>query len=373
MITIVLRHLARRRRRTILTIAGIALGTATYMVLLAAGQGLLDQFRESAKVLGAEVVVQQQGVTSPWNSLVPSATTDRLRELPQVRSVSRMILGKTRFLGASYFLMFGVAAEDPLLSDLLLVEGRPLAANAEPTQLLVGSWAADRFNLAAGHLIETRNRRFEVAGIYRTGRAVLDSGAIVDLPVAQALFNARDGSNLVFLDLSNPDDGEEVVAVISREFPEVEAHLTSEWVESYGQVRVIQTFARFLALIALLIAMLGVSNVLHISVSERLQELAVLRAIGWSRRRVASLVLAEGGVLSVVGGLCGIPLAAAVLLAVGSVNLGGYTTAGLIPLGLPVGAAGEGVAVSAAAGVIGSLAPLVRALRVQPARALHSL
>jgi len=58
------RSLLRRRRRTALTIAGVALGAATYMVLLAAGRGLLEQFRESAKILGAEVVVQQRDVTS---------------------------------------------------------------------------------------------------------------------------------------------------------------------------------------------------------------------------------------------------------------------------------------------------------------------
>jgi putative ABC transport system permease protein len=248
-----------------------------------------------------------------------------------------------------------------------------MAADAVTAEMLVGTLAAERFQLGAGHIIETRRLRFEVAGVYRTGRAVLDSGAVVDLPVAQRLFNSDDGANLVFLDLEPGTDASSLLAEIGARHPEVEPHLTSEWVESYGQIAVVETFARFLALIALLIAALGVSNVLHISVSERTSELAILRAIGWSRWRVARLVLLEGVAVSLAGGLIGLPLAALALAAVGSIDLGGYTTAGLIPLTLSLATAAEGVAVSTAAGALGSLAPLVRALRLQPAQALRSL
>ena len=370
---ITLRNLVRRRRRTLLTVAGVALGAATYMTLLAAGRGLQTQFSEAAKILGAEIVVQQQGTATPWNSVVTPEVADRLASHPGVTGVSRMVLGKTRFLDSNYFLVFGADAGDPMLSRLTIVDGAPMQPDAETAQMLVGSIAARRFNLAARHLIETRNLRFEVAGVYQSGRAVLDSGAIVDLPVAQKMFNAGVGSNLVFVDLEAARDPEATADEINQRLPEVEAHLTSEWVESYGQVAVIRTFARFLALIALVIAMLGVSNVLHITVSERTTELAILRAIGWSRWRVASLVMLEGAALSFIGGLCGVPLAAAVLFAVGSIDFGGYTTAGLIPLALPLGAALEGVVVCALAGALGSLTPLIRALRLQPAQALRSL
>jgi len=370
---ITLRNVMRRPRRTILTAAGVALGAATYMVLLTAGQGLLEQFSESAKVLGAEIVVQQEGVTSPWNSVVPPETPEKISRLPHVTRTSSMVLGKTRFLGASYFLVFGVRAADPILTGLPLVSGRPMTPGSESNEMLVGSWAAERFELAAGDRIEARNMRFDVIGIYETGRAVLDNGAIMDLPVAQRVFNIKDSANLLFLDLDDPDRVEAVVEEINRRFPEIESHPTSGWVESYGQVTVVRTFSRFLALIALVIAMLGVSNVMHISVSERTKELAILRAIGWSRWRVASLVLAEGTTLSVLGGLFGIPLGAAVLLVVGSIDIGGYITSGLIPLGLSPGAAFEGVLVCRGAGALGSLTPLIRALRLHPAQALRSL
>jgi putative ABC transport system permease protein len=370
---IAVRNLVRRPRRTLLTIAGVALGAATYMILVTAGNGLLDQFQESAKVLGAEVVVQQQGVTSPWNSEIEAGVLEQLAGMPDVAAVSPMVLGKTRFLGASYFLTFGVDADDPILDNLTLVEGRGLAPDASSLEMLMGLRAAERFELAAGNAVEARKLRFDVAGVYQTGRALLDHGAILDLGVARDLFNISGGANLIFLDLAVRERTASVVDRINAEFAAVEAYPTSEWVESYGQVAVIRIFARFLALVALVIAVLGVSNVLHITVSERTGELAILRAVGWSRWRVASLVLAEGALLCVLGGLAGIPLGMAVLRLVGSVDFGGYTTSGLIPMSLSAAAALEGVFVCAAAGFAGSLAPLWRALRLDPARALRSL
>jgi len=59
----------------------------------------------------------------------------------------------------------------------------------------------------------------------------------------------------------------------------------------------------------------------------------------------ALLVLSEGLFLSLAGALLGIPLAALILFVLGSVELGGYTTAGLIPLVLPAGVVIEGIVV----------------------------
>jgi putative ABC transport system permease protein len=370
---ITFRNLLRRRRRTALTIGGIALGAATYMMLLTAGRGLLEMVQESISILGADVVVQQNGAVSAWTSVVPRNISDQLAMSSDVVGLSRAVVGNTRFLDAGYFIMWGVAADDRMLARLDIVDGKPITGGAQTAEMLVGVLAARQLGLATGHLVETRHRRFEVVGIYQTGRAIIDRGALIDLAVAQQLFNAGDGCNLVFLHLSTPDRAQAVAEEINRQHPEVTAHPVDEWADSYVQISEVQTYSRFLALVALVIAILGVSNVLHIAVSERTCELAILRAIGWSRWRTASLVLLEGAAVSLLGGLCGVPLAAAVLRVVGSVDLAGYTTAGLIPLVLPLDAAVEGVVVSVLAGAIGSLAPLVRALRLQPARALRAL
>jgi ABC-type lipoprotein release transport system permease subunit len=370
---ITLRNLLRRPRRTVLTIAGIAVGAAAYLMLVTVGRGLVSLFQESTTILGAEIVVQQHGTVSPWTSVVRGEVSDSLASLPGVRGVSRVVVGNTRFLDSGYFLILGVADGDPLLPRLELVEGRRPVGGADPTQMLIGTRAARRFTLAAGHLIETRRHSFEVAGVFETGHPVIDGCAVIDLSVAQQLFNAGDGANLVFVDLADPSSASSVCDEINRRHPGVNAHLSSDWIGSYNQVAEAQAYSRFLGLIALAIAMLGVSNVLQITISERTQEFAVLRAMGWSRWRVASLVLAEGAALSILGALCAIPLADVILFVVGQIDLGGYMGTGVVPRTVPFGAVLEGFVVCTIAGVLGSMAPLVRIFRLQPAQALRAL
>ncbi len=365
--------LVRRPGRTLLTAAGVALGAATYMAILTGGQGLLSQFRESMNILGAEVVVQQVGVTAPWSSTIPPGTYGELSKLPEVERVSRMILGKTRLPGAAYFLIFGIDTSNSELANLGELEGRSIRPGASPPELLLGRKAAERLGLNCGDLVDLRNIRFRIVGIFRSGRSIPDNGAFVDLPSAQKIFGPAQKANILFLDLKTPDRPQELCDEINRRFPGIFSFPSSEWIDSYGQLAVIQTFSRFLGLIALMIAILGVANVLYVSVLERTKELAILRAIGWTPWRVASLVLLEGLMLSFLGGVLGIPLAQGLLLIVASFDLGGYSGAGLIPLALPFGVALEGLLISVFAGLVGSLVPLARALLLQPARALRSL
>jgi putative ABC transport system permease protein len=103
-----------------------------------------------------------------------------------------------------------------------------------------------------------------------------------------------------------------------------------------------------IALVAVLVAALGIVNTLTMGVVERVRELGVLRAIGLSRRQAARMVVVEAGLLGIVGAVLGI----ATGLVVGLVML---FLGGVPPLlaGVPWGsiaiAAVLGVAVSIAA------------------------
>jgi putative ABC transport system permease protein len=103
-----------------------------------------------------------------------------------------------------------------------------------------------------------------------------------------------------------------------------------------------------IALVAVLVAALGIVNTLTMSVVERVRELGVLRAIGMSRRQASRMVIVEAGVLGVVGAILGIATGLAVgllLLLLGDVTL---ATAGIPWVSIAV-AAVLGIAVSIAA------------------------
>ena len=364
-----LRLLAARPRRTLLAVAGIAVGAAAYVLLVGSARGFLRQFNGLAVVFGADVVVAQAGATSPWNSALPEERIAEVRAAAPAAAVSRVALGKARIVGAPFFLAFGLDPEEPLLARTPLQAGRrPRPGSGE---MLLGTLAAARLHAGVGSTIDVRGRQLAVVGVHRSGHRVLDSGGIVTLDDARALFNLPGSVSLGLVHVSGGETPGAAAERIRARVPGVEATTAADWVESYGQLAVVEDFARFLALLALVVSSLGISNVLHVSVSERTAELALLRAVGWSRARVAGHVLAEAALLSLAGGALALPLAEAVLFLVGTGRVGSLETAGFLPPHVAPVLLLEGAAVALVAGTFGALGPVRHALRVPPAAALR--
>ena len=107
-----------------------------------------------------------------------------------------------------------------------------------------------------------------------------------------------------------------------------------------------------LALVAVLVAALGIVNTLAIGVVERVREIGVLRAIGMSRRQASRMVVVEATVLGLVGSVLG----AAVGLAVGAILLA--LTGGLSPtIGLPWAALAMAVVLGVGGSVVAAYYP----------------
>ncbi len=74
-------------------------------------------------------------------------------------------------------------------------------------------------------------------------------------------------------------------------------------------VNLYRTFGELIGLIGLVVAALFTTTVLQMSVDDRSREIALLRALGYSRASVGSLVVQEGVILSLLGLVVGLPVA----------------------------------------------------------------
>ncbi len=128
-----------------------------------------------------------------------------------------------------------------------------------------------------------------------------------------------------------------------------------------------------LAILMCALAALAIAQSLSASVRGRMKEIAVLEALGAAPSDVRKIVLAEGAIVGLAGGLAG------ALLARGAALLADRAGAALLPdfpfrpetfFAFPPWIAALGLAVPAAAAVLGALAPAATAARVDPARTL---
>ena len=132
------------------------------------------------------------------------------------------------------------------------------------------------------------------------------------------------------------------------------------------QVELVDSFAMAISLLAALVSVIGVANMMLMSVFDRTREIGLLRAIGWSRWRIVAMIEAEGILLSLVGGLLGIPFG--LLLIQGSrffVDMGWLNVTLDGPLYF------KAVAGAVLIGIFGSLYPALRAANLSPTEALR--
>ncbi|MPZ88578.1 MAG: FtsX-like permease family protein [Nitriliruptorales bacterium] len=122
-----------------------------------------------------------------------------------------------------------------------------------------------------------------------------------------------------------------------------------------------------LLLLSALVALVGVVNILGLSVLERTRELGLLQAVGMTREQVRQMVRLESVIIALLGGTLGLGLGTAFAWLVVRV----LRDSGLEVFQVPVGQMAAAVAVSGLVGVLASVIPAWRASQVDVLRALH--
>jgi len=134
-----------------------------------------------------------------------------------------------------------------------------------------------------------------------------------------------------------------------------------------GQIReildILTGFVTGIAVISLVVASIGIANIMLVSVTERTREIGIMKAVGAQNRAVLSLFLVESVILGVVGAVLGIGVGVATaILAADYVG---------IPVTFDLTWFGIAVGVGVLVGVVAGLYPAWRAARTDPIEALR--
>ncbi|MCW3998701.1 MAG: ABC transporter permease [Candidatus Bathyarchaeota archaeon] len=215
----------------------------------------------------------------------------------------------------------------------------------------------------------------EVGGLTLSGPS--DSGVYIPLEKAEDFLGSAKCSMIV-LKLTDSSDAtiDSVTEAIKDHYGSNVSVLSSTSMLSMINTifSTIQLFLLGIAGISLLVAGVGIMNIMIVSMIERTREIGTLKALGMKSRTVLSIFLGESAIIGVIGAVIGIiagyGLAVAVAQILGSGLLGGggglTITPTLTPLVL-LGAFGFGIGVS----VIFALYPAWKASKLKPVEALR--
>jgi putative ABC transport system permease protein len=356
-------NLARNRGRTALTAAGIAIGVATIVALLALTQGLKQSFGGLSHLGGASLGVFQNGVADPTSSVLPVSLVPKVLEQPGVKEAAPIQLVTGAMPRSSSALVFGVRQGSFVQRRLVVTRGRA----SHGREAMIGATLASSLGIGPGDSVVLQGERFPVAGVYESGVTFEDQGVVVPLAAADRLAGRAASVTTIAVTLEPTASVDAVAAELQRALPGTTTISNpGEAARANPGFAIVTKAVLVIAVLALVLGGIAVTNTMAMAVLERRRELALLAAIGWSRRQVSELVVGEGAGVGLLG--AGVGLVAGILvshLIVGLLGAGGFVDPVLTLWGL-----GRGLLVGVAIGVLGGIYPAWRVSRRPPAELL---
>ncbi len=373
---LILANLFRKKIRTLLTIGSFAVALFLFGLLIV----VRGAFSQGVDVAGADrlLVINKVSIIQP----LPLSYRDRLLRIPGVKQVTfDSWFGGVYQDERNFFPVFAVDTENQmaLYPEFVVPQDQWQAFVADREGAIVGEGLVKRFGWKIGDRIPIKGTiyagawEFNLRGIYRGTRVQDDTSQFwFHWKYLEERSRLKGYVGWYTVRVANPDQSAQVAKAIDQEFAnspwesktDTEKAFAASWVKQMGNVEFLILSIGGVVFFTLLLV---TGNTMAIAVRERIGELAVLKAVGYSDAAVLVLVLAESLLVAAVGGGLGLVLAKLF-------TLGGDPTRGLLPyFYLPPAAMVSGVGVALVVGVLAGILPALSAMRLRVVDALRKV
>ena len=381
------------RTRSFLTGSGIAIGITAVILLTSIGEGLHQFVLSEFSQFGTNLISIQPGKTQVqgtnvgiFGSVRPLSIEDAqaLRHLPNVEYVDPSVSGnaEVRFHGKTRRTMIIGGGHDLPRVMASRVQTGSFLPDEDPTQarafVVLGSKIRDELFAGQnplGSYLSVGSQRYRVIGVMEPKGQILgfDMDDTVFIPAARAmeLFN-RPGLMEIHLSYKSSSDLDSVLrsitAVLKERHGREDFTLVpqAKALEVLGSVLDVITFAvGALGGISLLVGGVGILTIMTMAVSERTNEIGLLRALGAREKQVLTLFLIEAMMLSAAGGIAGLALGF-------GIAHGLHWLVPALPVHTPWQFAVLAEVVAVGIGLAAGVVPAQRAARLNPADALRT-
>lgn len=374
-------NLLRKKLRTSLTLLSIVVAFVLFGFLCAIKQALVG----GVALAGADRLIVRHKVSII--QMLPESYQSRMQRLPGVTAVAH----QTWFGGIyqdpkNFFMQCPVVPQEfmPMFPEFMLPPEQMKAWLATRTGAIVGRNTAERFGWKIGDKIPImspiwlrKTWEFDLVGIYDGRDKGTDTtGFYFRYDFFDESRKAQNwGQGLVgwyTIRVQDPAQAAEVARRVDEEFANSPAETKTEpegafiqgWANQIGNIALI--VAAILGAVFFTI-LLVTGSTMSQSVRERIGELGVLKAIGFTNGQVLSLVLAESCLLTIVGGMLGLGVAWLMISR-------GDPTGGLLPLFFfPTRDVLLGLGLSLMLGFVTGILPAQQAMRLRVADALRRM
>ncbi|GAA6167073.1 ABC transporter permease [Sessilibacter corallicola] len=390
--TWITRSVLSAKQRSVLTVAGIAIGITAVALLTSVGEGLRHYLLDSFSQFGTRIIAvtpgksSTQGMPGVLNSVKPLSIDDAesLRKLPYVTAVVAIVNG-TGKVEADQFSrdtnIFGVSSDADKAWKINVSQGRFLPADdphSSRAYAVLGSKLKQELfgdRPVLGEFVRVGGTRFRIIGVMESKGQLLgfDLDDIIYIPVARGL-QLFDRESLMEIDIVFDEftNSTNMSDRITRQLMSLHGIEDFTLFTQEDMLSTLDDILRFITLavasiggISLFVGGVGVVTIMMTSLQERASEIGLLSALGSTRQQILSLFLGEAVVLSCSGGLIGIVTALGIVF---TLNM----TLPNLPLSINVFYLLLALLLSLIIGLIAGILPALKASRLNPIETLRN-
>ena len=408
--TIAIRSLLANKLRSALTMLGIIIGVGAVITIMAAGSGMENSITSTLEDLGTDVLY-----VTPTNPDAPGAaamapgyatatlTLDDAEAIARIPGVLGVAPTNENFVELTFgdetisSVIEGTTPEFQDVGNYEMASGQFISernvASRDNVVVLGSDTAEDLFGNEdpLGQKVKIKGKRFTVIGVLAAkGGSMfgfsMDEIVIVPITTYQTrLFTMRtpsgeDAVQSIGVMVSGPEAMDDVTADIETtlrkrhridEDDKDDFAIVSmeQMIGVFGEITgIVSIFLAAIASVGLLVASIGIMNIMLVSVTERTREIGIRKAVGAKRRDILLQFLLEAASLSLVGGGMGIAFGWSLSKGISFIaTYSGFPLqATLSPLHIILA-----VGVSVFIGLASGMYPAMRAARLNPIDALH--
>lgn len=362
----------RNKTRSMLAIIGIAIGIATIVALGLITASLEDSTETTLKDGSAEITATKIG--SSMASSSGNLNESYVEELSKIEGVEKTagmlesnVIDTSKNSDSSRygFSLYGAKTDDLSIVGINNINGSVFKENEN--EMIVGKNLADEENYTIGDTVDVYGNEFKITGIYETGSIFYDSAMYTSLSKLQNITDNEDKISSISIKIKKDANLTTVNDKIKSEYNDTLNTITTEEMAQTidDTLDMINSATTAIEALAIIIGGLGVINTMMMTVFERTREIGVLKSVGWTKKRILTMIMGESIVLTIISGIIGSILGVLAVFILFKINGDNMTLIFNINIFI------KAFIVALSVGILGGLYPAIKASRLSPTEALR--